>query len=194
MGSNIDECGRPWTSSGGGPIIVVPAETTEHWRGTLPPVGVQVPEGWTWGAAGGPECDYDRACDPPVSETTPFGGFGWVDVQGRPALVLDGETVTWFEADCEGGTLVRSSIDETEDDPKRISESNWRSIGVDVISLADGRLYMFDSAYPGAADPERIDADSGVGVIELGPGRWKVDFATNANEIDFVRFRPAPSE
>ncbi len=194
VGSNVDEHGRPCTSSGGGPIIVVAAETAEHWQGTMPPVGVQVPEGWTWGAAGGPECDYDRACDPPVYERTPFGGFGWVDVQGYSALILDGETFTWFEADSEGGILVRSSIDESDDDPKKIPAGSWRSVGVDVISLADGRLYMFDSAYAGAADPEQIDAEDGVGVIELGSGRWRVDCATNANEIDFVRFRPARGE
>ncbi|WP_186319393.1 Imm21 family immunity protein [Streptomyces sp. SAJ15] len=191
MGPNLDERGRPWTATNGGPIIVVPAETAEHWRGTLPPVGARVPEGWTWGTPGGPECDYDRACYPPVSEWTPIGGFGWVDVQGRPTLVLDGEQPTWFAADAEGGLLVRDAGDESGDGLENVPADGWRSIGEDVVSLTDGRLYMFDSAFPGAADPERIRADDGVGVIELGPGRWRVEFATDAHQNDYVRFRPA---
>ncbi|MGG8407160.1 hypothetical protein ACM614_11310 [Streptomyces sp. 12297] len=194
MGPNIDERGRPWTASGGGPVVVVPAEAAEHWRGTLPPVGVAVPEGWTWGDPDGPECDYDRACNPPVSEGTPYGGFGWVEVQGRPVLILDGETLTWFAADQKGGVLVRCPIDEADDDPEKIPASAWHSVGAGVIRLTDGRLYMFDSAYGGAADPGGIRAHGGVGVIELGPGCWRVDFATNAGEVDFVRFRPASSE
>ncbi|MFF3404247.1 Imm21 family immunity protein [Streptomyces sp. NPDC002659] len=190
MGLNVDEGGRPWTNSGGGPIVVIPAEIAEHWRGTWPPVGVEVPEGWTWDGSGNPECDYDRACDPPVAEGTPYGGFGWVDVQGHPVLVLDVEIPTRFHPDSEGGILVRSSADEADDDFRKIP-SNWRSVGVNTISLADGRLYMFDSAFEGAADPEQIEAHDGVGVIKLGVGRWNVDFATNADEVDFVRFRPA---
>ncbi|MEU9304902.1 hypothetical protein [Streptomyces sp. NPDC048269] len=157
-------------------------------------MGIEVPEGWAWGAADGPECDYDRACDPPVSEATPFGGFGWVDVQGQPGLILDGEILTWFEADRQGGILVRPSTDEADHDPESVPAHGWRSVGVDVLSLADGRLYMFDSAFAGAADPERIRANDGVGVIKLGAGRWRVDFATNADEVDFVRFRPAGGE
>ncbi|MET7397563.1 hypothetical protein ABZS66_29165 [Dactylosporangium sp. NPDC005572] len=191
MGVNIDERGRPWTISGGGPIIVVPAELAGHWRGTSPPVGAVVPQGWTWGDANGPECDYDRACDPPVFEGTPYGGFGWVDVQGRPVLVLDGEILTWFEADSAGGVLVRSSIGEAAADPAKVPAGSWRSVGVDVITLTDGRLYMFDSAAEGAADPARIRANDGVGVVTLGAGRWQVDVATDADEVDFIRFRRA---
>ncbi|NXY96496.1 hypothetical protein HYE82_19295 [Streptomyces sp. BR123] len=191
---NIDERGRPWTDSGGGPIVVIPAELAEHWRGTLPPVGAEVPEGWSWGTPGGPECDYDRACDPSVSEATPFGGFGWVEVQGQPVLVLDSEIHTWFEADeadSGGGILVRSSADGADEDPGSVPVQSWHTVGSDVISLSDGRLYMFDSAYNGAADPEQIQAFDGVAVIELGAGHWRVDFATNRDAVDFVRFRPS---
>nr|WP_168724491.1 Imm21 family immunity protein [Streptomyces sp. A1547] len=194
LGTNIDEHGRPWTASGGGPVIVIPAEAAEHWRGTLPPVGAEVPDGWTWGVSGGPECDYDRACDPPVSEITPIGGFGWVDVQGQPALILDSEAPTWFTADSEGGFLVRPSFDGADEDPGSVPARDWRFVGVDIVSLADGRLFMFDSAFDGAADEERIRADEGVGVIKLWAGRWRVEVATNADEVDFVRFRPARDE
>ncbi|WP_078906745.1 Imm21 family immunity protein [Streptomyces sp. NRRL S-378] len=189
MGANVDEHGRPWTNSGGGPVIVVPAEAAEHWRGTLPPVGAEVPEEWTWGGANGPECDYDRACGPPVFEGTPYGGFGWVEVQGKPALILDGEIVTRFEGDSEGGVLVRNPISEARADLEKTLADGWRSVGVDSLSLTDGRLFMFDSAFEGAADPAQISADNGVGVITLGAGRWRVDFATTVDEVDLVRFR-----
>ncbi|MFF8512866.1 Imm21 family immunity protein [Streptomyces sp. NPDC015492] len=189
MGTNIDESGRPWTLSGGGPVIVIPAEVAEHWRGTLPPVGAEVPAGWTWGNADGPECDYDRACAPASHEPTPYGGFGWVDVHNTPALILNGEILTRFDADAEGGVLVRCSIDEADDDPGRIPAADWRSVGADVIALTDGRLYMFDSAAAGATDPNRITADDGVGIITLSPGSWQVEFATNGDETDFIRFR-----
>ncbi|OKJ49485.1 hypothetical protein AMK27_36020 [Streptomyces sp. CB02009] len=189
MELNVDASGRPWTLSGGGPVIVIPAEIAGHWRGTLPPVGVEVPAGWTWGGSSGPECDYDRACSPGVYEPTPHGGFGWVGVQETPVLILDGEILTWFEAGAEGGSLVRSAIDEADGDPEKVFPGSWRSVGVDVISLTDGRLYMFDSAAAGAVDPAQIAADDGVGVITLGAGNWRVEFATDADECDFVRFR-----
>ncbi|MGW8355501.1 hypothetical protein [Streptomyces wedmorensis] len=194
MGLNMDEQGRPWTISGGGPIVVIPVEIAERWRGILPPLGAEVPEGWTWGDAGGPECDYDRACDAPVSSRTPFGGFGWIDVQGQPVLILDAEILTRFEAESEGGFLVRPSTDEGDDDPRNVPASSWHSVGERVISLTDGRLYMFDSAAEGSADPDQISANDGVGIIKLGAGRWSIDFATNADEVDFVRFLPVGGE
>lgn len=63
-----------------------------------------------------------------------------------------------LKADTEGGTLVRSSIDEVEidSDPRKIPGSSWRSAGGGVISLTDGLLYMLDSAYQGASDPEQL--------------------------------------
>jgi hypothetical protein len=51
---------------------------------------------------------------------------------------------------------------------------------------------MFDSAYPGAAKPEAITAHDGVGVIQLGPGRFTITCATNSDEVDFIRFRRIP--
>lgn len=185
---NVNDRGEPTTCSGGGPIVVIPAELAEHWRGTRPPAGAVVPEGWRWGKSGGPVCDYDRACDPPTLTRTSYGGFGWVDVNGVPVLVLDAEIQTDFVADAEGGILVRNSVGKGAEGFEGIE---WQEVGPASFDLKDGRLFMFDSASPGAADPEAIDADDGVGVIDLGKGRWKVSFGTNAKKIDFVRFRRA---
>jgi len=191
MAINLDDQGRPWTISGGGPVLVIPAETAAAWRGTEPPVGAQVPPGWKWGASGGPVCDYDRACDPMDLASTGFGGFGWLEVDGKPALVLDAEVTTTWLAEDGGGTLMRVSTDESDTDPDAVPADAWRPFPVGEVELTDGRLFMFDSAYPGAADPAAIDAHDGVGVIELAPGRWSITCATNADEVDFVRFRRA---
>lgn len=189
---NTDEHGRHKTCSGGGPVIVVPAEVAAQWYGTSPSPGAVVPLGWTWGKSGGPVCDYDRACDVSPIERTEYGGFGWLDVGGRPALVLDAEVTTIFVKDGDGGYIVRNSVGEDASErPTDVDDARWHSFGHATIELGDGRLFMFDSAYPGAADPAAIDADDGVGVIELGAGKWAVTFATSDGGVDFVRFRRA---
>jgi len=192
MAINLDEQGRPWTISGGGPVIVLPAESAAAWRGTEPPLGAAVPPGWTWGSAGGPECDYDRACAPQGFMGTPYGGFGWLDVGGKPALLLDAEIVTVWLAEPGGGTIVRAQIEEASRDPASIGDGDWKPFPAATVDLADGRLFMFDSAFPGAAQPEAIAAHDGVGVITLEPGRWSITCASSADEVDFIRFRRAP--
>ncbi len=187
MAINIDERGQPWTVSGGGPILVVPAETAASWLGTRPPPGADVPPGWNWGDAGGVECDYDRACSPRDFESSPYGGFGWVEVDGKPALILDGEILTVWLAEPDGGTLVRCSSDEGSRDPASVTD--WNLFPAAELTLADGRLFMFDSAFAGAADPAAISAHDGVGVIELAPGRYSLTCASNPDETDFIRFR-----
>lgn len=190
--TNVDDRGRPKTCSGGGPVVVVPAEVAAHWFGTRPPPGAVVPAGWTWGKSGGPICDYDRACDVAPIERTSYGGFGWVDVHGRPALVLDAEITTIFVKESDGGYIVRNSIGEDASElASAVDDGKWHDFGFTTIDLQDGRLFMFDSAYPGDADPDAIDADDGVGVIDLGPGTWRVSFATSPQGVDFVRFRRA---
>lgn len=191
MAVNVNDEGRPWTVSGGGPVLVIPAETAAAWRGTSPPIGAEVPAGWQWGASGGPVCDYDRACDPRDASSTGYGGFGWLEVDGKPALVLDAEITTVWVAEADGGTLVRSAIDESDLDPDAVAAEAWRPFPVAELDLTDGRLFMFDSAFAGDADPAAIEAHDGVGVIELAPGRWSVTCASNDDEVDFVRFRRA---
>lgn len=191
---NVDELGRPWTISGGGPIVVIPAELAAQWRGVLAPVGAVVPPGWTWGDAGGPECDYDRACDPPVKTVTGYAGFGWVAVGDQSVLILDAEIPTFFEATATGGYLVRHGAhpDEADADPTHVPEEAWHQLGdVEAITLVDGRLFMFDAAGTGAADPAEAHANDGVGVITLGPGRYRIEVATTPQEMDFVRFTRA---
>ena len=168
------------------------AESAAHWFGTRPPPGAVVPPGWTWGTSGGPVCDYDRACDVTPLERTEYGGFGWIEVHGKPALVLDAEITTAFVKESDGGYIVRNSIgEEASELASAVDDAKWHTFGHATIELGDGRLFMFDSASPGGAEPDDIDADDGVGVIELGSGKWNVTFATSKQGVDFIRFRRA---
>lgn len=180
--------GHPQTCSGGGPVIVIPAELAHLWRGTLPPLGAVVPDGWTWGASGGPICDYDRACDPTDRQPTANGGFASLAIGPGQALILDGELVTTFLPHGPGaGILTRGDSDEQPADPAALPESAWRDCPLSTWTLTDGRLFMFDSAFAGDGDPARIAAFDGVGVIDLGPGRYQLTVASDPHEVDYVR-------
>jgi hypothetical protein len=184
---NVSASGQPFTSSGGGPIIVLPAETASQWRGTLPPLSAVVPDGWSWGKSGGPVCDYDRACDQPQGfHRTEQGGFGWLDVGGKPALVLDGEIHTVFVQSSTGGFIVRNPA-SSESEVEVADTREWRPGPIAELALEDGRLFMFDSAFQGHSDPLQIAAHDGVGVIQLLPGGvYQVHTATVDGE-DYLR-------
>jgi hypothetical protein len=179
----MSDADLPRTCSGGGPIILLPAEVAAAWRGTSPPVGATVPPGWTWGKSGGPVCDYDRACDPPERQGTEYGGLAWLDVADGRALVLDGELETYWIANGEGGVVARGG--DAADVRGRVPASGWTPFG--SITLRDGRVFLFDSAYAGAADPREVEADDGVAVGTPGPGTYDVAYASVASE-DFIRF------
>ena len=182
---NVSKSGRPYTCSGGGPIIVVPAETAAQWRGTSPPVGAIVPEGWKWGKSGGPACDYDRACDQFLR--TDYGGFGWLEVGGKPALVLDGEIHTEYLGSATGGCIVRNLMSSEVKEVEEVAGIEWQPGPVAELALEDGRLFMFDSAFEGRSDPLQIAAADGVGVVQLQPGGvYQVHTAT-VKGVDYLR-------
>ncbi|MBL8950443.1 MAG: hypothetical protein JNK82_06680 [Myxococcaceae bacterium] len=168
------------TTSGGGPVIVLPAELASAWRGTQPPKGAKVPKGWSWGKRGGPVCDYDRSCD--------AGRVAWLDVGGGRGLSLDAELVTTWVPTLDGGVIVRGpGVDGSEPEAvvKRLPKSGWKSLG--KLTLKDGRLFMFDSAAAGAKKPDDIAADDGVAIAEPGAGEFEVSWASQKRD-DFVRF------
>lgn len=166
---------------------MIPAELAAHWRGTSPPLGATVPPGWQWGSPNGPTCDYDRACKPTHAESTGFGGFGSVSVGDGQAIVLDAEVVTEWFADGDGGCLIRKAYDESTPDP---AVAPWKPFpGITTLTLTDGRLFFFDSAFVGDADPDQITAHDGVGVIQLAPGTYAIECAEDDGENDYVRFR-----
>ena len=183
-------------SSGGGPVIGIPAELAAKWRGTLAPIGAVVPAGWAWGTSGGPVCDYDRACDKLENRVgMPYGGFGFVSVEGGLALVFEGPLNTvWVPTD-DGGVVVRNAPDEMESLDaflklvEAVPAATWKP-WPGQITLRDGRIFFWDSAMEGAGDPKAIRArDGGVAVGTPGPGIYLLSTAfynaeTDDDEID----------
>jgi hypothetical protein len=178
-------------SSGGGPVIGIPAELAGKWRGTLPPIGAVVPPKWQWGSAGGPECDYDRACNKIEQRIAmPYGGFGSIPVDGGIALVFEGPLNTvWVPTD-DGGVVVRNAPDEMESMAsfvelvEAVSAAKWK-LWSKQITLRDGRIFFWDSAIEGAADPKAIPSrDGGVAVGAPGAGTYAISTATYKEETD----------
>ncbi len=171
----------PSTTSGGGPVIVLPAEHASAWRGTQPPKGAKVPKGWKWGQSGGPVCDYDRACNAGAKVALLAVGKG----QG---ISLDAELVTVWVPTADGGVIVRGP-DVDGSGPaavaKQLPKTGWKSLG--RLTLNDGRLFMFDSAAAGAKKPDDIEADDGVAIAEPGAGEYELSHASVKRD-DFVRF------
>jgi len=149
------------TCTNGGPVLVVPAEAAAAWRGT-------------------DHGDYDRACNPTEHTNLDYGAIGGVTIGDHHAIALDLELLTTFLSTSNGGVILRNY----EESPitREIAEQHvkdakdWAKWGK-PLSLTDGRLFLFDSAFPGAADPTQIEADEGVLVADLGAGTYAIDIA-----------------
>ncbi len=178
------------TSSGGGPVVLLPGDLAARWRGTLAPAGVTPPPGWTWGKQGGPHTDYDRALAPDGFVPTARGGVGFVAVavgDGR-ALVLDAELPTaWLPTD-DGGVVVRGpEVDGDDADAVRASvpEDGWTDVTTLVVG-APGTVVLFDAAFAGADDVDAIGCDPPPAVGAPGAGTYAVARAT-VDTTDFLR-------
>lgn len=188
--------------SGGGPIIAIPSELAQRWRGTLPPLGVTVPPGWTWGQ-GGILCDYDRACDDLHDVIEVGDSSAWtVPIADGRALVLDGETSTAAVPWEDGVVLVRAPPFETEEEAREVLASItpqiWRA-SPHRLTLREGRLFVFDSAWEGASTSSAIGAEGGVLDIRIEPGRYGVTYAAqpcfnDGGTYPLIRLSPVPNE
>jgi hypothetical protein len=183
-----------WVITNGGPLIGLPAEIVDMWRGTDPPLGAVVPEGSTWGD-GVVVCDYDRACDPPADAVTVGDSHStWlVAVGARLALVLDGEVATTAIAAPGGIVLLRDASVDTVEDAEAllasVGEPAWHASPLS-ISLDDGRLSIFDAAYPGV---DRGHADGGVLEAALLPGTYHLSFASPRDRMTLIRLTADPA-
>lgn len=184
-----DEGALPETTSGGGPVVLLPAEVAAAWRGTLAPPGATVPPGWTWGKRGGPKTDYDRALEPNDAKQTARGGYGWLPVGSGRALIFSDELTTVWLPTGDGGVVVRGP-DVSGATPAKVRDSvpkdGWTTY-LEGVRLEDGRVFLFDSAAAGADEPMDITANDGVAVGKPGPGTYAVSCAHVGN-TDFFRF------
>lgn len=63
--------------------------------------------------------------------------------------------------------------------------AGWRELS--LVWELGGAVYLFDSAFAGAAEASAIKAHDGVAVGLLGAGRYRVAVATTADEVDVIR-------
>ena len=177
------------TISGGGPTIGIPAELAALWRGTSPPIGAVVPPNWQWGQPGGPECDYDRACDKIEHRiSTPYGGFGSVPVGDGIALIFEREIASYWLPTSDGGVVIRNPELSTIGDARKLVDAitAWTP-WPNTITLTDGHMFFFDSAYEGEADPAAFHDGSALIVEAPGPGRYAIATFTDADENDYIK-------
>lgn len=160
----------PETCTNGGPLLAVPAEVAAEWRGT-------------------DSGDYERACKPNDHTNLDYGAIGGVSVGDHHAIALDLELLTTFLSRPNGGVILRnyeeSPITREIAEKHVANATDWTNWG-SPLSLTDGRLFLFDSAFPGAADPAQIEADEGVLVAELGAGTYAIDIAV-ADGTELIR-------
>ncbi|WP_337177433.1 Imm21 family immunity protein [Paludisphaera sp.] len=161
-----------WVCSAGGPLIVVPAEVAQYWRGV---------EGWSPSEvqrdlADESVSDYARACG--------IGDYlGILKVGHGEALILgDMPMQTAFIPDPEGGIFVRWMYAESEGGVRRalgsVPESAWEPTPHRIEVAREG-LLVFDSACSGDTLPhpsQDVDPASWIH-IELPEGTYTVDTA-----------------
>lgn len=181
------------TCSAGGPIIAIPAEFAAAWRGINPPLGVFVPDGWSWGDEPEIICDYDLACFE-MEDFVAIGnsGLGWLTPAGTQgmALILDMDLITHFLVTKNGGVFIRGWKDKELDHKiaqakvDKIPASNWTDYPKE-ITLVDGRLFAFDSACQGFENPNDISNEDGVVVAQLTPGKYVIKYAT-LDDVEYI--------
>jgi len=172
------------TCSGGGPIIALPSEIAADWRGTFPPLGIEVPEGWRWGSTKPYiECDYDRACDQ-YTDPQRFGydHFGMLNVSTHKALIFTMEQVISFVRNEQGGIIIGNyrEYDSINNDIAAVQAQDWNLYSHN-IELKEGKLFIFDSAFEGYANPEAIRAFENVVLAEMEPGTYSI-YHHNTND------------
>jgi hypothetical protein len=172
------------TCSGGGPLLLVPAELAGQWGGFDESDGAPVPN------------DYERACDAEDMVPTEYGGLGSVEIGEGRALVLDAEMMTAWLPEEYGAVVLRNYQDAglSEEAARgylvRAPEDGWKEFPVS-LTVRSGRCFLFDSAFPGAEDPEGIEADDGAIVGELRSGTYRVRYVVVDQTVDLIELRLA---
>lgn len=167
-----------YVSSSGGPLIAVPAEWAKSWCGTEASPGTRVPEGWEWsGNDDDPvRTDYDRACGRlRARHVSSYGGVGLVRVGEGDALVFQAPTDTTFVELPDGGAFLRNVAFASARVARAAVDAapKWKKTRAE-ISLKDGRLFVFDSAYPYPGAVETTLGRPDILSAKLERGRYRV--------------------
>jgi len=169
-----------YAASNGGPLIALPAEVAEKWRGTDAPEGVAVPPGWEWGGNDDDpiRTDYDRACGKlRARHQSSYGGIGLLKVGDGDALVFLCPTDTTFLPLADGGVFLRNVPFASASAAKKALETapKWKKTRIE-IALRDGRIFLFDAAYPYRSQAKaKAERGRPAGVTAtVKPGRYRV--------------------
>jgi hypothetical protein len=163
-----------WVSTGGSPLIIIPVEAAEHWRGTETTVPSAGDAEAIWEAIR-EHSDYGRACG--VDDY-----LGVLEVGSRKCLVLGDEpTHTAFLPIENGGIIVRWIHAEHEEDVLRavqvVPENVWARTQ-HRIHVNGGGLLLFDSAYPGDELPSTYTGEIIPWLrIVIPKGNYEIDTA-----------------
>lgn len=167
-----------YVSSNGGPLIAVPAEWAKSWCGTEASPGARVPDGWEWsGDDDDPiRTDYDRACGKlRALHSSSYGGVGCLRVGKGDALVLKAPTDTTFVALADGGALLRNVRFASARAAREAVDAapKWKRTRAE-IDLRDGRLFVFDAAYPYPGAVKGALGRPDILTAKLKRGRYRV--------------------
>ena len=161
------------TRTNGGPLLVVTAEGAATWGGT-------------------DNGDYDRACSPSDYRNLDDGAIGGVTIGDGWGLALDMELITTFLPTPEGGVILRNYEDRPithEAAGDDVSDDHEWSPWGSAWTLQDGRIFLFDSAFPGAASADAIEADDAVLVAQLAPRTYGIDTTVTEEGVELLRLR-----
>ncbi len=195
--SSLKEQPVDYASSDGGPLIALPAESASLWFGTDPTPGTPVPEGWEWsGDDDDPvRTDYDRACGKlRAVHMSSYGGVGLLEVGGADALVFLNPTSTTFIDLPDGGVFLRNV---TFDSPKAaraaaLAAPKWKKTRV-TIDLVDGRIFVFDSAYPYPISGKTKNGYPQIVTAKVGKGSYRLfacDYVPEgAGDYELIAYR-----
>lgn len=164
-----------WVGTGGGPLIVIPIEIAQYWRGDV--VDWQPESSFSELLESVmANSDYGRAC-------SVRGYLGSLRIGPGNGLVLHDENMpTAFVPTHKGGLLVRWDYAENEEGVRKALHSTPESIWQETehtLEVAEGRLLIFDSAYPGESLPNTCGDGANVAYLEvvMPPGTYEVDTA-----------------
>jgi Immunity protein 21 len=173
-------------ASEGGPMLALPKEALRAWNGTVDPKTRKPPPSGDFTGT-----DYGRACA--VSEgplKSPWGGFGFLEVDGHAGLVVSRTVST---AQLKDGSTLLVDAEPGEEAEENLAaalkaEPTWQSIRGELM-LPSGALVIFDSACEHAETNNKS-------TLKLRPGSYRVEehhSETKGGSVWLFRLSPVGS-
>jgi hypothetical protein len=144
-------------ASDGGPVLALPAEAVDQWRGVLLPNGKP-------GDGNFAGTDYGRACNVSTWQT-PWGPYGLIDVGNLRGLVL-GRACNFAKLK-DGSCLLVMEGDEEAVAGLLAESKPWKKLE-GLFEVPSGELVLFDSAHEKAKTNNKAK-------VKLATGKFTLD-------------------